>query len=83
MRGFCGQLAIYCCLLASLLFVGCAAPDPQDQSNDHISTRRLWREGYGFNNPNAERIRNGLPPEDDSWLPSIVLKRDGLDLDWD
>ncbi len=21
-----------------------------------------WREGYGFNNPNADRIRQGLKP---------------------
>ena len=23
---------------------------------------RLYRQGYGFNNPNVERIRNDLPP---------------------
>ncbi len=25
---------------------------------------QLWRQGHGFNNPNVDRIRNGLPPED-------------------
>jgi hypothetical protein len=64
MRGSLGQLAILCCLLASLHLAGCAAPDTKDNSTDDIDMDRLWREGYGFNNPNAERIRQGLPPLD-------------------
>ena len=39
-----------------VLFSGCAS-DREDTQIDH-----LWRQGYGFNNPNPERIRNGKPP---------------------
>jgi hypothetical protein len=49
-------------LLAGLflsLFQGCQSPDPVYEQNN-----TLWRQGYGFNNPNAERIRQGLPPKD-------------------
>ncbi len=42
-------------LVAVLLILssGCASDREVD---------RLWREGYGFNNPNPERVRNGQPP---------------------
>jgi hypothetical protein len=44
--------------LAALPAAGCkSAPDPQEQE-----LNELWREGYGFNNPNAERIQKGLKP---------------------
>jgi hypothetical protein len=33
-------------------FVGCAADAELDS---------LWRQGYGFNNPNADRMRQGKP----------------------
>ncbi len=37
---------------------GCkSAPDPE-----YEKLNELWREGYGFNNPNADRIQKGLPP---------------------
>jgi hypothetical protein len=34
-----------------------AEPEKHDSEID-----RLWRQGYGFNNPNAERIRKNQPP---------------------
>jgi outer membrane protein assembly factor BamE (lipoprotein component of BamABCDE complex) len=49
-------LAVF--FLLALLVAGCATPEPKNPMND------LWRQGYGFNNPNAERIRQGLPPKD-------------------
>ena len=40
-------------------FIGCASEDDRpDPLND------LWRQGYGFNNPNYDRKVNGLPPVD-------------------
>jgi len=33
-------------------FVGCAADAELDS---------LWRQGYGFNNPNVDRMRQGKP----------------------
>ncbi len=37
--------------------IGCAKDrDPNDDLN------QLWRGGYGFNNPNVERIQNGQEP---------------------
>ncbi len=44
--------------LLLVLLSGCAS-DPHDSEID-----RLWRQGYGFNNPNLERIKNGCPPVD-------------------
>jgi hypothetical protein len=32
-----------------------------DESKQQLN--RLWEQGYGFNNPNNERIKQGLPPE--------------------
>lgn len=44
-------------LAALLAPTGCATDGEDDPDlND------LWRQGYGFNNPNPERIRNGEPP---------------------
>ena len=40
--------------VVSVSLCGCTYDGPMDQ---------LWREGYGFNNPNTDRIRQGLPPE--------------------
>lgn len=47
-------------LLIVLLIVtvaGCAS----DRNEQHPMDS-LWKEGYGYNNPNAERIRNGEKP---------------------
>lgn len=37
---------------------GCASDEPKkdDTLND------LWKQGYGYNNPNADRLKQGLPP---------------------
>ena|SRR5690349_20921674 len=32
--------------------------------DDQPSADELWQQGYGFNNPNPERIRKGQEPED-------------------
>ena len=45
-------------LLLLLALAGCASDDHDDRLND------LWRQGYGSNNPNYDRARNGLPPVD-------------------
>ena len=42
-------------LLLLLFCAGCASK--RDSEID-----RLWRQGYGFNNPNPDRIQQGLPP---------------------
>ena len=59
MRGFRGQFAILCGLLASLLLTGCAANDdvPKD-------VNRGWTNGSGFNQADAHPIRQGLLPQD-------------------
>src|SRR5688572_11823453 len=44
--------------LASLVVSACAGC-AKDRDRD---VDRLWRAGYGFNNPNPDRVRNGLPP---------------------
>lgn len=45
-------------LSCSVFFVGCATdPDSEDDSLNH-----LWRQGYGYNNPNPDRIRRGEAP---------------------
>jgi hypothetical protein len=45
-------------LLILLISAGCATEEKEGPL-DH-----LWRQGYGFNNPNYERARNDLPPVD-------------------
>lgn len=51
--------AIGVCLVLSLLMsVGCASRRDRDET----AMDALWKQGYGYNNPNAERIRKGLPP---------------------
>ncbi|MGZ0171098.1 MAG: hypothetical protein ACKVHE_16205 [Planctomycetales bacterium] len=42
--------------LTLTLTSGCAS-SPKESHLD-----RLWKQGYGFNNPNLERIRNGQRP---------------------
>lgn len=44
-------------LAISVAGLGCAKD--RDASDD---LNGLWRGGYGFNNPNAERIQNGQAP---------------------
>ena len=35
--------------------------DDDDEDSDRFDPDPLWREGYGYNNPNNERIREGKP----------------------
>ena len=42
--------------IALVLTSGCAST-PKESHLD-----RLWKQGYGYNNPNSERIRNGQKP---------------------
>lgn len=34
----------------------------EDEEKTGFDPDPLWRQGYGFNNPNGERLREGLPP---------------------
>ncbi len=48
------------CLLLPFLVVallGCTTERKKDTEID-----RLWRAGYGYNNPNPDRKKEGLPP---------------------
>jgi len=49
-------------LLAALIVVGLFIPGCASDGESQLNT--LWRQGYGFNNPNPGRIRQGLPPKD-------------------
>ena len=46
-------------LLTSSIFKGWL--NAKDKDRKRFDPDPLWRAGYGFNNPNAERIRNGQP----------------------
>lgn len=50
--------------MSSLLLTGCATDDTKNETTDGVDIDQLWRDGYGFNNPNPERKRKGLPPVD-------------------
>jgi hypothetical protein len=44
---------------------GCRVSSPvksTDRGKDEFCADTLWRQGYGFNNPNLERMRTGLKP---------------------
>ena len=41
----------------SVSLVGCASDDHHDNELD-----QLWRQGYGFHNPNIGRMQKGQPP---------------------
>ena len=64
MRSFWRTLAAAACLTGCLLLTGCAADDTKKETTGGVDIDQLWREGYGFNNPNPERKRKGLPPVD-------------------
>lgn len=53
------RLLILTACIAILNVAGCKSDsDPaSDQLNEY------WREGYGYNNPNVDRMRKGLPPQ--------------------
>lgn len=49
--------------LFSILVMALSGCTTKEKKKDtHID--QLWREGYGFNNPNAQRKKEGLPPID-------------------
>ena len=48
------------CLAAIFICGGCAS-DRNSLQNDHMDS--LWKQGYGYGNPNVERIRSGQKPE--------------------
>ena len=52
--------AILSLLVATLCLGGCVTG--RDKSADNLNT--LWKQGYGFNNPNPDRIKKGLKPVD-------------------
>jgi hypothetical protein len=45
-------------MTATLAVLGCKS----DESMLDPDLNELWRAGYGYKNPNADRIRKGLPP---------------------
>lgn len=47
--------------LAAVFFCGGCASDRDSIQNDHLNS--LWKQGYGYGNPNAERISSGQEPE--------------------
>ncbi len=48
-------------LAITLVPAGCVSdPEPHDDINHQLNQQ--WLQGYGFNNPNVERRRRGLPP---------------------
>ncbi len=52
-------------LAATIAFSGCRAirPDYSLFKTDHQEqVDQLWRQGFGYNNPNADRIKNGQEP---------------------
>jgi hypothetical protein len=53
------QLFLVCTI--GCLLLGCSST-PKSQNEEELN--RLWRAGYGFNNPNADRIRQGKEPVD-------------------
>lgn len=62
------------CLLivVCFAFTGCRGIRPNYSlfDNDREEhTDELWRQGYGFNNPNVERIKNGERPVDFNGSP--------------
>ena len=53
------RLVILGFLLICAASLGCA--DEHDAIYDEMNG--LWRQGYGFNNPNVDRQRKGLSPQ--------------------
>jgi len=62
-------LAIVVCIALS----GCRTLKPEYslfKSEQEERTDELWRQGYGYNNPNVERIRNGQEPLNSDGSPN-------------
>lgn len=52
--------AFWIFLVLLLTLLGCTT----EKKKDDTQIDQLWREGYGYNNPNAQRKKDGLPPVD-------------------
>lgn len=50
---------LFLCGVSTLLLCGCPRRE-RDPVNDHLNG--LWESGYGYGNPNPERLRNGQKP---------------------
>lgn len=57
---WCYTVVLFALLLTPL--VGCANMSNNRNRPNDLLNDQLWREGYGFNNPNPERRRQGLAP---------------------
>lgn len=51
------------CVAGAFVWVGCKMFESwlDDDDEKGFDPNPLWHQGYGFNNPNNERIRNGQP----------------------
>ncbi|MCA9067414.1 MAG: hypothetical protein KDA84_00725 [Planctomycetaceae bacterium] len=49
-------------LFSILLITLTGCPSKEKKKDTYMD--QLWREGYGFNNPNADRRKEGLAPVD-------------------
>lgn len=57
------RLILHVALLLILFLIGCSPPPKRkDPGSEELDS--LWRAGYGYNNPNPERRKQGLPPVD-------------------
>lgn len=48
-------------LLVGIVLVAVVLHSNDDDSESDSGANHLWKQGYGFNNPNPDRIRNGQP----------------------
>ncbi len=53
------KLLVLMLLAVCASFAGCA--NDGDSHYDDMNT--LWKQGYGYNNPNLDRAAKGLPPQ--------------------
>jgi hypothetical protein len=48
--------------LATLVALICLSGCASNRNAEEERLNNLWKEGYGFNNPNPDRIKNGQKP---------------------
>ena len=61
---------VFFVLLAVGILISCGCRSLKPDHSQHLDFKSdherqidsLWRQGYGFGNPNPDRIRNGLEP---------------------
>jgi hypothetical protein len=59
------RVCLFALILICALMAGCKYIDFfGDTDSAYNQTNELWRQGYGFNNPNADRIKHGKEPLD-------------------